>query len=172
MIEIKPIIVAIVCFFTQEPFPVIGESTLLYIDFTLKEITIEHENLITAAAYVEMAKDALNQINKSNTLDASMGNISLVSKDFFEKDGRLNATIKVKFQELKDLEKIGFFVNPKGKLSYYKIDVMELLNENGIENEKEFIFEVDKTIAFKSTPKFTTPFEKVSLLSVWQENKN
>lgn len=172
MIEIKPIIAALVCFFTQEPFPVISEITLLNIDFANNEITIEHENLITVAGYEAQAELALTKINGFNSLDDSMGDISLVSKEIYEKDGVLNASLKLKFKKIKDLEIIGFSMNKEGKLSYYKMDDIELLNENGIETENKFIFDVDESIFFKSISKFKGSFEKVSLLATWKKVDN
>lgn len=168
MIEIKPIIAAIICFFTQDPLPIISETTVLNINFIHKEIIIEHEKLITAAGYEEQAKAALIQIDSLNSLDTSMDSLKLISKDFHEKDGFLNASIKVKFNSIKELEKIGFFVNAEGKLKYYKSDGIALLNENGVEKENDFIFEADKLISFRATPKFNGIFEKTSLLAIWK----
>lgn len=170
MIEIKPIIAAIICFFTQDPLPIISETTVLNIDFVQKEIIIEHEKLITAAGYEAQAELALTKINGFNSLDAAMGDISLVSKEIYEKDGVvLNASLKLKFKKIKDLEIIGFSMNKEGKLTYYKMDDIELLNENGTETENKFIFDADTFIFFKSVRKFNRSFEKVSLLATWKK---
>ena len=167
MVEIKSLILAIICFFTQEQIPVISTDVTLFLDVTEKIIIIEQHNLSTIKEEEQNAIKGLKAIKNKTDLVASMQNVTLISKEIFVKNNELNAKIKLSYTSIKDIADLGFSLNTDGTYSYFKSNTIELLTDNGIEKEDEFIFKADKNIKFKVTPKLYKDVKLISLAPAW-----
>lgn len=171
MIEVKSLVMAIISFFLQEAVPVISTDTVFFLDVESKTITIEQHNLSTIKEQEKAAVVGLKLAMKQTTLDDSLQHLKLVSKEVFEEDSKLNAVIKLSYNSLKDIESLGFHLNSDGTYTYYKNNTIELLIDNGVEEEREINFKADKNIKFKMFPKINKNIKLISLAPAWSKTQ-
>ncbi|MGJ8731658.1 MAG: hypothetical protein ACSHW4_00895 [Cellulophaga sp.] len=167
MVEVKSLVMAIISFFLQGEVPLVSTDTVFFVDVESKTITIEQHNLSTIKGQEEAAIVGLELAMKQTSLDDSLQRLTLVSKDVFTVGNKLNATIKLSYNSIKDITSLGFNLNTDGTYAYYKNNTIELLADNGVEEERQFNFKADQNIKFKVTPILHKDVKLISLTTAW-----
>lgn len=172
MVEVKSLVMAIISFFIQGEVPLVSTDTVFFVDVESKTITIEQHNLSTIKGQEETATVGLKLAMEQTSLDDSLQGLTLISKELYKKENTLNATIKLSYNSIKDITSLGFHLNADGTYAYYKNNTIELLTDNGVEEENQLNFKGDQNIKFKVKPILHKDVKLISLASVWNKKQN
>ncbi|APU10790.1 hypothetical protein JM80_3306 [Cellulophaga sp. RHA_52] len=171
MVEVKSLVMAIISFFIQGEVPLVSTDTVFFVDVESKTITIEQHNLSTIKGQEEAATVGLKLAMEQTSLDDSLQGLTLISKKIYEKDNTLNATIKLSYNSIKYITSLGFHLNTDGTYAYYKNNTIELLTDNGVEEEHQYNFKADQNIKFKITPIIYKDVKLISLAPAWNKKQ-
>lgn len=168
MEEVKILIVALVSFLSQENLPIAAKSAEIHIDRENRQITIKQNDLISIEQYKDLAKAGLDSLMRANSLVAEMAPLRLAYTNFYETDGKLNATMYLQYDDIKDLRKMSFYADAAGNLSYPYMDDFEYGLQTGRIDERYVRFEEGSDVKFKMQGKQEYPDGMYSLLDDWK----
>ena len=169
MEEIKILVVALVSFLSPEYVPIVAKSAEIHIDRKNRQVTITQNDLFSVEEYREAAKTGLDFLMRQTTLRPEMAPLHLVSTNFYEEDGKLNAILHLQYDDLEDLRKMSFYADNRGTLSYSYLDDFEYGLQTGRIDDKYVCFDNDFDVNFRMERKGAYPKEIFSLLEDWKE---
>lgn len=168
MEEIKILVMALVSFLSQEQLPIVAKSAEIHIDRTNQQVVIKQYDLFSVAPYRDMAKAGLDSLMQAQKLRSDMAPLRLVSKNFYEEDGKLNAKLHLQYDDLKDLREMSFYADDEGNLSYSYMDDFEYSLQTGSIDGSHVRFHTGQDVKFKMGRKGEYPEGIYSLLDDWK----
>ena len=168
MEEIKILIVALVSFLSQENLPIAAKSAEVHIDRTNRQVTIKQYDLVSVEQYRELAKAGLDSLMQARNLIEDMGPLRLTHTSFYEEEDKLNATLYLQYDELKDLRKMSFYADAEDNLSYPYMDSFTYDLQTGRIDGRHVRFDQGQDVKFKMESKQELPDVTYSLLDDWK----
>jgi hypothetical protein len=172
MEEVKILVVALVSFLTQEQLFIVSESAEIHIDKTEQQIRIIQNNLFSIEGYNEETKNGLDTLMQINTLREDMAPLRLLSKEFYEEDGMLNAIMILEYDNITDLRKLSVYADEEGNLSYPYMPDFEYIMKTGRIENRYVRFDDGQDVKFKMERKGMKIPGTYSLLEDWKELEN
>lgn len=168
MEEVKILIVALVSFLTQENIPITAKSAEIHIDRANRQISIKQQDLISVSQYKDLAKTGLDSLIRAKSLVADMAPLRLTHTSFYEENGKLNATLYLQYDGIKDLRKMSFYADEEGNLSYPYMDDLDYVLQTGRIDGRYVRFDSGADVKFKMQTKREYPEGVYSLLDDWK----
>ena len=168
MEEVKILVFALVSFLSQEDIPIGSKSAEIEINTITKEVILHQKDIYSLEQYKEQAKDGLDSLMRAANLVGDLSPLELTSKHFYEAEGKLNATLQLRYGELEDLRKISFYTDTKGNLSYPYMEGYQYDLQTGRIDERYVRFDANTVVKFKMQRK-ELRFDGInSLLEDWK----
>ena len=171
MDKVQILIYALVSFFSNEDFPILAKSATIEINSDTKQIVLHQFDIVTLSQFSDKAAVALNELMKAQAFVQDLEPLVLTSKHFYEKDGKLNASIYFQFKEMSDLRAISmYFDAEKNTLSYPFMKEFQYSTANAIFDERYLRLKANSAIYFGMSIKETPELKNtLSLLSEWKK---
>lgn len=168
MEEVKILVMALVSFLSQEQIPIVAKSAEIHIDREYQQITITQRDLFSVEPYRDLAKAGLDTLMKTRSLREDMSPLRLVSTNFYEEEGKLNAVLQLQYDDLKDLSKMSFYADEKENLSYPYITGFRYGLKTGRVDDKHIRFSAEEDVSFHMVSEEIPTEDTYSLLDDWK----
>lgn len=172
MEEIKILVFALMSFLSNENLPIAAKTAEIEIDQQAKQIRLHQYDVYSLEQYKDAARVGLDSLMRAQDLVDALSSIKMTSKYFYEEDGKLNATMFLKYTDIRDLRKISFYADETGALSYPFMKEYEYDSQTGKVNDRYIQFDANENITFTMARKEYLFDGIYSLLDDWKSLKS